>query len=480
MIKLKRNIILFSISVFLLISCTSSQYIEPKQLDAETSAKSILSNNIKDQKLIAYLSRYNLFIPDKDDYWNSDLLIMIALYNNKNLEMKRVEYGLVAADIQVITAGFKNNILNPTIEYHTKGKPFTIGLSLEVHTNNISIKKIKLDLIKIKTLTKALEIILPAWEIRTNVMKSIAKILKYEEEYILENNITNKMDKNLNIMNGLYEQGLISSILLNNYKKDLEERISNLKIIKSKIKASRINLSSNLNLPIDLIMSMKIALEDSKTATIEELESTLEEKLNFALVSRGDVLTSLSKYAESESELRLLVAEENNIIQSLSPAILWDQTDLIFNLTGALLLKNEEITDAKMNKAILKRDLYKASFEATQSMILQEVYNSFSKMLIVNAEYYAGLSLLQNSKLNLEMIINRRKKGDVSNLDVLQAELLTLQREKLLSDIKYNRLFSFLDFENSLGHSYNNKDYLPKDAYYPIDYFTNSYKGNSQ
>ena len=43
----------------------------------------------------------------------------------------------------------------------------------------ISIKKIKLDLIKIKTLTKALEIILPAWEIRTNVMKSISKILKY-------------------------------------------------------------------------------------------------------------------------------------------------------------------------------------------------------------------------------------------------------------------------------------------------------------
>ncbi len=56
-------------------------------------------------------------------------------------------------------------------------------------------------------------------------MKSIAKILKYEEEYILENNITNKMDKNLNIMNGLYEQGLISSILLNNYKKELEEKL---------------------------------------------------------------------------------------------------------------------------------------------------------------------------------------------------------------------------------------------------------------
>jgi len=479
MIKITCKIILFLMSAFLL-SCTSTQNIKPKPINALGSANILMSNNINNQKLLSYLNRYNLSIPDKNDYWNSDLLVMIALFYNKNLEMKRVEYGLVASDTQVITAGIKNNILNPTIEYHTKGKPFTIGLSLEVPTNNISIKTIKLDLIKIKTLTKALEIILPAWEIRTNVMKSIAKILKYEEEYILENNITNKIHENLKIMNGLYEQGLISSILLNNYKKESEERVSNLKVIKSKIKASRINLSSNLNLPIDLIMSMKIILEESKTATLEELESSLDEKLNIALVSRGDVLSSLSRYAESESELRLLVAEENNIIQSFSPAILWDQTDLIFNLTGALLFKNEEITDAKINKAIIKRDLYKASFEATQSMTLQEVYNSFSKMLIVNAEYYAALSLLQNSKLNLEIMINRRKNGDVSNLDVLQAELLIFKREKLLSDIEYKRLFSFLDFENSLGYSYNNKDYLPKDAYYPVDYFTNSYKGNSQ
>ena len=39
-------------------------------------------------------------------------------------------------------------------------------------------------------------------------------------------------------------------------------------------------------------------------------------------------------------------------------------------------------------------------------------------------------------------------------------------------------MISFLEFENSLGHSYYDKASLPKDAYYPIDYFTNSYKGN--
>ena len=95
MITFRRKIILFLISAFLL-SCTSSEYIKPKPIDPAISAISIVSNNITDQKLISYLNRYNLSIPDKDDYWNSDLLVMIALFYNKNLEMKRAEYGLVA------------------------------------------------------------------------------------------------------------------------------------------------------------------------------------------------------------------------------------------------------------------------------------------------------------------------------------------------------------------------------------------------
>ena len=478
MIKLKRNIILFAISAFLLISCTSSQYIEPKQLDPEISAKSILSNNIKDKELLSYLKRYDLNLPTNDNYWSSDLLIMIALFNDKILKMKRAEYGLIASDSQVIKAGLKNKILNPFIEYHNKGKPFSIGLSLELPVNKISVKDCKLDLAKIKTITKALEIILPAWEIRTNVMMSITKILKYEEQYKQEITIINKLRENLLIMNGLYEQGIISSLIYNGKKKELDERISNLNVIKSQIKASRISLSGILNLPIDFLLNVKVTIDKEKFSSPEELESSFINNLNIALVSRGDVLTALSKYAESESELRLIVASENHIVQNISPAIFWDQTDLIFNLSGSLFLKNDDIINAKINKAINKRDLYKASFEVTQSLVLKEVYTSYSKMLIVNAEYFAALSLLENAKLNLEIMLKRKNNGDVSKLEVLQSELLVLTREKLLADIKYDRLLSFLNFENSLGHNYYDEGYIPKEAYYPIDYFINSYQGN--
>lgn len=475
--KFSKKYLIFMMSVFI-IGCTTTKSLIPEPIIAKNSAEVLMRNNINDKELLSYLERYDLNLPTKDEYWSSDLLIMVALFNNKKLEMMRAEHGLIASDVQVIKAGFKNKIISPTLEYHNKGKPFSIGLSIELPINKISIKETKLDLAKIKTLTKAVEIILPAWEIRTNVIKAITEVLKYEEEYKQELIITNKMRENLIIMNGLYEQGIISSIIYNSKKKEIDERISNLKVIQSQIKAGRINLASILNLPIELLLNLKISLDEEKYSSLEELESLLDHNLNIALVSRGDVLTALSKYAESEAELRLIVAEENKIIQTISPAIFWDQTDLIFNLSGSLLLKNEDIINAKINRAVKKRDVYKANFEVTQNLVLKEVYTSYSKMLIVNAEYYAALSLLENAKLSLEIMLKRNINGDVSKLEVLQSELLVLTREKLLLDIKYNRLISFLEFENSLGHSYYDKASLPKDAYYPIDYFTNSYKGN--
>ncbi len=475
--KFSKKYLIFMMSFFI-IGCTTTKSLIPEPIIAKNSAEALMRNNINDKELLSYLERYDLNLPTKDEYWSSDLLIMVALFNNKKLEMMRAEHGLIASDVQVIKAGFKNKIISPTLEYHNKGKPFSIGLSIELPINKISIKETKLDLAKIKTLTKAVEIILPAWEIRTNVIKAITEVLKYEEEYKQELIITNKMRENLIIMNGLYEQGIISSIIYNSKKKEIDERISNLKVIQSQIKAARINLASILNLPIELLLNLKISLDEEKYSSLEELESLLDHNLNIALVSRGDVLTALSKYAESEAELRLIVAEENKIIQTISPAIFWDQTDLIFNLSGSLLLKNEDIINAKINRAVKKRDVYKANFEVTQNLVLKEVYTSYSKMLIVNAEYYAALSLLENAKLSLEIMLKRNINGDVSKLEVLQSELLVLTREKLLLDIKYNRLISFLEFENSLGHSYYDKASLPKDAYYPIEYFTNSYKGN--
>ena len=122
-----------------------------------------------------------------------------------------------------------------------------------------------------------------------------------------------------------------------------------------------------------------------------------------------------SHYSEFEVELYDLTGEKEQIVHDKIREVLINTPGISFELNSFLVERVDETSSG-----------------FTSPIVIQIFGNS-----LVNIDY-AGLSLLQNSKLNLEIIINRRKKGDLSNLDVLQAELLTLQREKLLSDIKFN------------------------------------------
>ena len=463
--------------VLLLFSCNTIKDINSIPIEIEKSSSVLMSINKDDQNLIDFLKYYNFSIPKKGSHWNSDLIVMMGIYYNKSLALKRAEYGLIASDVQVLAAGYKNYLLTPLIEYHNEGKPFSLGLSIEMPTKKVSIKKIKTDLVRVKSITKALEITEPVWELRTSILKAIVNILKLEYEYSIEERIINKYSENYSILNDLYNQGFISQLLLNKEKIIIEELVSNLDIIKAKVKASRIYLASMMNVPMNMILDKKIIFANEKVPSLNDFESELNNKLNIALINRGEVLTSLSKYAETELELRLLIAEENKLVTSINPGILWDQTDLIFNLSGAILLSNKDLTDAKISKAYLKRDVMKASFEATQSLILSQVQSAYAKMLVVNAEYYAALSLLENANLSLLRVIDSKNSGQLSILNIKTAELLILQREKLISNTNFSRMTSLFEFEDSLGQSYFKGSYIPQNAYYPIDYFSHINEG---
>ena len=463
--------------ILMLFSCNTIKDIDSIPIEIEKSSLELMSISKEDKNLIDFLEYYNFSIPKEGINWNSDLLVMIGIYYNKALALKRAEYGLIASDVQVLAAGYKGYIITPLIEYHSEGKPFSLGLNIEMPIKKISIKKTQTDLVRIKSITKALEITDPVWELRTIILKSIVDILKYEHEYSIEEKIINKSYENYAILDNLFKQGLISKLLLDKEKINIEELVSKLGIIKAKIKASRIYLASTMNISMNMILDKKISLENEKMPSLKDFERQLNNKLNIALINRGEVLTSLSKYAETELELRLLVAEENKLVTSITPGILWDQTDLIFNLSGAILLSNKDLTNAKISRALLKRDVMKASFEVTQSLILSQVQSAYAKMLVVNAEYYAALSLLKNAKLSLLRVIDSKNNGELSILNIKKAELLILQREKLISNTNFYRMSSLFEFEKSLGQSYFKGSYIPQNAYYPIEYFTHINEG---
>ena len=143
--------------VLMLFSCNSNKDIKSIPIEIKKSSSVLMSISKDDKNLIDFLKYYNFSIPKKGSHWDSDLLVMIGIYYNKSLALKRAEYGLIASDVQVLAAGYKNYLLTPLIEYHNEGKPFSLGLSIEIPMNKVSIKQIKTDLVRVKSITKALE-----------------------------------------------------------------------------------------------------------------------------------------------------------------------------------------------------------------------------------------------------------------------------------------------------------------------------------
>ena len=76
----------------------------------------------------------------------------------------------------------------------------------------------------------------------------------------------------------------------------------------------------------------------------------------FACSGKTEINESESSEELMENEIWnpfiILSREENKIVTSISPAILWDQTDLIFNLSGSLLLNNDNYKYIPKDKLI--------------------------------------------------------------------------------------------------------------------------------
>ena len=196
-------------------------------------------------------------------------------------------------------------------------------------------------------------------------------------------------------------------------------------------------------------------------------------------MNRADIIKSLSEYAKVEAELRLLVVENNNKIILFKPALLWDQTDLIFSLAGSFIPNNNLTITAKLEKQI-KRDLYKAKFIANQSLALNQIQTNYANLIISESHYLSTISKYEFNKLQYELMKKRQENGDASLLDTQLEELNVLKAYQIIENAKFDKLKSILSLEKVLGHDLISYKTLPDSSFMPINYILNNIEVNAK
>ena len=161
------------------------------------------------------------------------------------------------------------------------------------------------------------------------------------------------------------------------------------------------------------------------------------------------------------------------------PALLWDQTDLIFSLAGAFIPNNLSI-NAKLEKYMAKRDLYKAMFIANQSLALNQIQINYANLIIAESQYLSAVSKFRFKELQFQIMKKRQNSGDASFLDTQLEELNVLNAYRDMENAKYDKLQSILELEKVLGHDLISFEGLPETAFMPINYILNNIKVNDK
>ena len=457
---------------FVIISCSSTDFVNEMPINTQNEVDKITNFTKSDLELDKFLKSHNLAIPKNGEPWKSELLVMIGLYSNKDLKVFRAEYGVKAAEIQIIAAGYPT-IINPKFDYHTLGKPFTFGLSIEIPNQKLSVKDLKIDIAKIDSNNSLLDLIYPAWNIRSKILLCLVEVLRFEADLSNLERINKKLYSNMRIAENNYEKGIISFTEFNTFNKLFEINKNDILMTKSNIKASKIKLASILSIPINVVLPLNLSYNYEKLFEYNISEEVYKKNINHALLNRADIIKSLSEYAKVEAELRLIVIESNNKTISFKPALLWDQTDLIFSLSGAFIPNNEVIT-AKLEKSMAKRDLYKAMFIANQSLVLNQIQTNYANLIISESQYLSAVANFKFNELQLQIIEKRKNSGDASILDTQLEEINTLNAYREMENAKYNKIESILRLEQVLGHDIINFQGLPETAFMPINYILNN------
>ena len=276
-----------------------------------------------------------------------------------------------------------------------------------------------------------------------------------------------------------YEKGITPFTELSEHIKLLETNKNDIFLAKSNVKASKIKLASILSIPANIILPINFTYNYEKIFSYKVNEEVYKNNINHALLNRPDIIKSLSDYARVEAELRLIVVENNNKTVFFKPALLWDQTDLIFSLAGAFIPNNLSI-NAKLEKYMAKRDLYKAMFIANQSLALNQIQINYANLIIAESQYLSAVSKFRFKELQFQIMKKRQNSGDASFLDTQLEELNVLNAYRDMENAKYDKLQSILELEKVLGHDLISFEGLPETAFMPINYILNNIKVNDK
>ena len=394
--------------------------------------------------------------------WGLNELMLCALFFNPRLEIAKKEWDV--AKIQEMIApikapssvGFESGRQTTGVKENSRD---AFGLSLTTLFETADKAKIREERARNQSLIKRLELRKLAWDIKTDLTLNY---LRYHQlllnlqiirsEIKLQNEILNMLKKRKSL-------GLSSSIDSNFNQIELNKNIQKLNEEQYQLNETKSKLASILGISAEKLNTMRIA-NINMDQSIEIFSKTLDDEtkqqdvINLGLFNRIDLRIALAKYAVSESQLKLNVANQYPDIR-FSPAYIFDYGSSKWLLGVTSLIPTVEKNKNLVEEAKKLRDIESLQVEKIQTSIINELaklrdnYINAKDMVRKDTEDLSAANELENS------IESKFNQGEIDRIELTQQKLITMQYKRRFYTNKITLMKIGFDFEALLQEPLN-------------------------
>ena len=396
--------------------------------------------------------------------WGLSELMLCALFFNPRIDIAKKEWDV--AKIQEIIApikapssiGFEGGRQTTGVKESSRD---AFGLTLTTLFETADKAKIREEKARNQSLIKRLELRKLAWDIKSDLTLNFIRYHQHllnlqiiRSEIKLQNEILNMLKKRKSL-------GLSSSIDSNFNQIELNKNIQKLNEEQYQLNDTKSKLASILGISAEKFNTMRIAninfdqnIEDFRKILDDETKQ--QDIINLGLFNRIDLRIALAKYAVSESQLKLNIANQYPDIR-FSPAYIFDYGSSKWLLGIRSIIPTVEKNKNLVEEAKKLRDIENLQVEKIQTSIINELaklrdnYINAKDMVRKDTEDLSAANELENS------IESKFNQGEIDRIELTQQKLITMQYKRRFYTNKITLMKIGYDFEALLQEPLNNK-----------------------
>ncbi|MCX7191423.1 MAG: TolC family protein, partial [Candidatus Methylopumilus sp.] len=396
--------------------------------------------------------------------WGLRELMLCALFFNPRIEIAKKEWDV--AKIQEIIApikapssiGFEGGRQTTGVKESSRD---AFGLTLTTLFETADKAKIREEKARNQSLIKRLELRKLAWDIKSDLTLNFIRYHQHllnlqiiRSEIKLQNEILNMLKKRKSL-------GLSSSIDSNFNQIELNKNIQKLNEEQYQLNDTKSKLATILGISAEKFNTMRV-VNINFDQNIEGFSKILDDEtkqqdiINLGLFNRIDLRIALAKYAVSESQLKLNIANQYPDIR-FSPAYIFDYGSSKWLLGITSIIPTVEKNKNLVEEAKKLRDIENLQVERIQTSIVNELaklrdnYINAKDMVRKDTEDLSAANELENS------IESKFNQGEIDRIELTQQKLITMQYKRRFYTNKITLMKIGFDFEALLQEPLNNK-----------------------